>query len=114
MTTTENGTGTGRGRYWLVTDPEGRAHLIQAAPSGYVRWNTYTVQSPIAWLWHTVGTWLVNVLVFRRGWTVAVYRGDAIAPMRTRLAKHRHRTPEAALAQAERLALDIPRGVTVA
>ena len=95
MTTTENGTKTGRDRYWRVADPDGRAHLIQAAPSGYLRWSTYTVQSPIAWLWHVSGRWLVNVLVFRGGWTVVVYRGDAIAPMRTRLVKYRHRTPAA-------------------
>jgi len=102
MTTSE------RGRYWRVTDPAGRAHLIQAAPTGTMSWSVHMPQGPIGWLGHAVGTRLINVLIFRRGWTVVVWQGDAIAPKRTRSLKHRHPTMDAAVAEAEQLAREIP------
>ncbi len=51
-----------RGVQRRVSDPAGRQYLLQAAPSGYVQWSVYTVQGPLEYFWHTLGTALARVV----------------------------------------------------
>lgn len=57
----------------------------------------------------TAGTWLVNRLIFRRGWTVVAWQGDNLAPKRTKVLKRRFRDPQAAVAALDDLAATIAR-----
>jgi hypothetical protein len=95
-----------RGMRRRVTDPTGQQYLLQAAPSGYVEWPTYAAQTLVAFLAHTVGTTVAR-WIFRGGWTLTVWQGDAIAPKRRKLHNARHRTAECAIDAFEELVAEI-------
>jgi hypothetical protein len=97
-----------RGMQRRVTDPAGQQYLLQAAPSGYVSWSVYTVQGPVEYLWWKLGMAVAKV-GFRGGWTLTVWRGDAIAPKRTRVRKVRYPDAPQAIAAFEEAAAEIAR-----
>jgi hypothetical protein len=86
-----------RGVRLTVPDPVGATYLLQAAPSGYVQWSRSGYQGPIGWIAHELGTKVVNRMVFRGGWTVTVWKGDRVAPKRTKVIKRRFATDAAAI-----------------
>jgi hypothetical protein len=95
--------------YRKLKDPSGRRYLLQAAPSGFVAWSGITAQSVTGWALHTCGTYLVNRLVFRGGWTVTAWQGDEIAPKRRRVHRRRCRTQAEAVVAMNELAVGIAR-----
>jgi hypothetical protein len=92
-----------------VTDPSGETYLVQVARSGFVQWSRGGVQGPVEWVVHTVGTWLVNRLIFWGGWSVVVYRGDEIAPRREKILTRRYRNKEQAVEAMKDLQITISR-----
>jgi hypothetical protein len=98
-----------RGVRRSVTDPAGKTYLVQVAPSGFVQWSRGGAQGAVGFVVHTIGTWLVNRLVFWGGWSVVVYQGDEIAPQRRKLQTRRYRTKDAAVEAAKDLETTIAR-----
>jgi hypothetical protein len=92
-----------------VTDPSGKTYLVQVARSGFVQWSRGGAQGPLEWVVHTVGTRLVNWLIFWGGWSVVVYRGDEIAPQREKLLTRRYRNKEQAIEAMKDLEIMISR-----
>ena len=87
-----------RGVRVKLPDSAGGIYLLQAAPSGYVQWSRGGYQGPIGWIVHEVGIKVVNSMIFRGGWTVTVWKGDGIAPRRTKVIKRRFPTDSKAIA----------------
>ena len=92
--------GSGGGAHRKLKDPAGKAYVVQAARSGFVAWSRGGAQGPVGWVVHTIGTGLVNRLV---------WQGDDIAPKRTKVWKRRYRTQAAAVEAVEDLAATIAR-----
>jgi hypothetical protein len=92
-----------------VVAPDGRTYLVQAAPSGFVQWSRGGVQGPLDFLVHTAVSRLLHRLVFRGGWTLVVWQGDRVAPMRTRVVKRRYPDEATALEAWEELAATVAR-----
>jgi hypothetical protein len=97
----------GRGEQRRVTDPAGHRHVLQAARSGHVDWPVYGAQTALGLLVQSVGTAVVHRLIFRGDWRVTAWRGDAIAPKRTRVSTSRYRTEAAAVEALDILAAEI-------
>jgi hypothetical protein len=107
--TTEPHLRPGHGVRRTVTDPAGRRYLLRAARSGHVDWPVYAAQTVAGLVVQTLGTAVVNRLVFRGGWTVTTWRGDAIAPKRTKVCTSRYPTEAVAVAALATLAAEIER-----
>jgi hypothetical protein len=99
-----------RGERRRLTDPSGKAYLLQAAPSGYVEWPTYGRQGVIGLVVNSGGGYLANRLIFRGGWTVVVWQGDDVAPKRTTVSKRRYRSQAEATVAMDEAAGLIARG----
>lgn len=102
-----------RGVQLTLPNSAGGTYLLRAAPSGYVQWSRGGYQGPIGWIVHEVGTKVVNRVIFRGGWTVTVWTGDRIAPMRTTVLKRRFPTAGAAIAAAHEIRAAIKESGTL-